>query len=369
MSNADQKVPAICEKCLGSNPYLKMIREPQGDQCRICTSTYNLFKWNANKGSKLSRTLVCLECARQRNCCQSCMFDLTYHIPMSLRDAAFKIAGMGNFHEVLDSPNAVTKRFNAQKQQQKYLEGGQPDQQLLTDGEPEVSEAQARKTLDEILQKLVQSRQASDNSKFNPKKENSHGAESSNNNLKNTDIAKILTKLPFNGNLTLPKNTSITSFFIFGINNEISNGMVAEYIEQKLAEVSENKEIKLKSIILNHRAKCGFICFEKRKVAEKLSNLVDKPRGTKGPGIMFIKNIPIRITWCKVKSLGCSSSEEIKLGYVVRRQMKLLAEKDHKAIGKKANNGDSSSNMETFEPPGPPGSKSNYSSQNGNFES
>lgn len=389
-----EEVPAICEKCLGSNPYLKMIKEPLGAQCRLCTRVFTVFRWNVSKGSKFSKTVICLTCARQRNCCQACMLDLTYGIPLHLRDAAFKMAGVENIHEVAYSSNDVTKRYMAQKADQKYIEQEQQQQlngadvRLLTEnGEGESLKSnsdEARQKVEEILRKLSQSHHSAQN-KFNSKKLNSgqqqsrQGASStySPEALQNVDISKILSKLPFNGNLTIPKDESITSFFIFGINDEITDNMVAEYIQQKLIDHlnTDKKKINVKSIVLNHRAKCGYVSLEKRKYAEVLSKIVDKPRGFKGPGIIFIRNVPIRITWGKVKSLGTSNLEQAKLGTVVRKQVKLLAAKDKQGKGKSGtgrpqDGEEGGKTVNVFKPAPPPGknTKPNYSSLKSNFE-
>lgn len=39
--------PSICETCLGNNPYLKMMKDKFGDECKICKRPYTVFKWKA----------------------------------------------------------------------------------------------------------------------------------------------------------------------------------------------------------------------------------------------------------------------------------------------------------------------------------
>lgn len=326
---SEEEIPAVCERCLGSNPYLKMVKESQGAQCRLCTRPFTVFRWNISKGSKFSRTIICLTCARQRNCCQACMLDLTYGILIQMRDAAFKMAGIENPYETAYSSNEVTKRYVAQREDQKYsgrVSGTVED----VSEDAKLRKQEALKKAEEIMKKLASAQNYSDGDNGSPSLAKASKDERFNpEKLKSVDVTKILAKLPLNGNLDIPKETSLKTFFIFGINDEITNVMVADAVDEKVAPLLENrKQAKLESVILHNRAKCGYITFERRQAAEAFANSLKKHKGVKGPGIFIVKNVPIRVAWGKVRSVGTTNLEHAKIGQIIRKQMKLLADKE-----------------------------------------
>ncbi|ODV62500.1 uncharacterized protein ASCRUDRAFT_69296 [Ascoidea rubescens DSM 1968] len=388
----ETEVPAICEKCLGSNPFINMIKEKEGKQCKLCTRPYTSFGWmsinetvNSNNSKVRKKnyltTKFCLTCARQRNCCQVCMLDLTYGIPLHLRDAAFRMSGVKNKFNVNYSKNEVTKRYIAQEEDKKYLKlkyNKENKDQLLIKNDSEFegkeeeglnqnendNEEKAKKMAKEILEKLAQNQRRINNSskvnhshqRYESKKTNYNGDTMNNNynNLNSVDISKLISRLPFNGNLKVPKDETIKSFFLFGINDELPQYTIKEFFEDLIIkhrsnnEGNRNKLAKneniVSTIIVKHQSRCGFISFDKRENAELLSRIIDKPRELKGPGIVLIKNNPIRISWSKIKNLGNDSIQQRKIAMIVRKQMKLLAQKDRefKEHGNNANAGVSS---------------------------
>lgn len=78
--------PLLCDPCLGDSPYINMQKFPLGKECRICQRPFTVFKWKAGTKGRFKRTEVCQTCARLKNVCQTCLFDLQYGLPVEVRD-------------------------------------------------------------------------------------------------------------------------------------------------------------------------------------------------------------------------------------------------------------------------------------------
>lgn len=78
--------PILCETCLGDNPYVRMIKQPLGKECKICQRPFTIFKWKAGTQGRFKKTEVCQSCSKLKNVCQTCLFDLQYNLPVEIRD-------------------------------------------------------------------------------------------------------------------------------------------------------------------------------------------------------------------------------------------------------------------------------------------
>lgn len=88
----DSDFPILCQTCLGSNPYLRMMKDKFGKECKICERPFTNFRWQPGKGARYKNTELCQTCSKVKNVCQTCMFDLEYGLPVQVRDEALKIA-------------------------------------------------------------------------------------------------------------------------------------------------------------------------------------------------------------------------------------------------------------------------------------
>ncbi|OQR99562.1 pre-mRNA-splicing factor RBM22/SLT11 [Achlya hypogyna] len=86
-SGGANEFPQLCEPCLGEDPYVRMMKEPFGRQCKTCDRPFTVFRWKPGKKARYKKTEICQTCAKIKNVCQTCVLDLQYHLPVQVRDA------------------------------------------------------------------------------------------------------------------------------------------------------------------------------------------------------------------------------------------------------------------------------------------
>ena len=77
--------PIACTSCMGDSTYLRMLKKPLGAECKICTRPYTTFSWKTEKHKNI-KTEICSTCSKINNCCQSCIYDLKYGLPIDVRN-------------------------------------------------------------------------------------------------------------------------------------------------------------------------------------------------------------------------------------------------------------------------------------------
>ncbi|KAL3317305.1 RNA binding motif protein 22 [Cichlidogyrus casuarinus] len=82
--------PILCETCLGPSPYLRMQKETYGKECKICGRPFTVFRWCPGPKARFKKTEICQTCAKVKNVCQTCIFDLEYGLPVEVRDKALR---------------------------------------------------------------------------------------------------------------------------------------------------------------------------------------------------------------------------------------------------------------------------------------
>ena len=100
----DSELPILCETCLGDNPYVRMVRQTYGKTCKTCDKPYTSFRWRAGTDGRFKSTQVCQSCAKAKNVCQCCILDLTYGLPVQVRDSFL------NVNEASDVPQSGANR-------------------------------------------------------------------------------------------------------------------------------------------------------------------------------------------------------------------------------------------------------------------
>jgi len=87
----DSDFPILCETCLGDNPYVRMTKDRFGQECKICSRPFTIFRWCPGAKMRFKKTEVCQTCAKLKNVCQTCLLDLEYGLPTQVRDNALQI--------------------------------------------------------------------------------------------------------------------------------------------------------------------------------------------------------------------------------------------------------------------------------------
>ena len=68
------------------------MKDKHGRECKICERPFTTFRWQPGKGARYKNTELCQTCAKVKNVCQTCMFDLEYGLPVQVRDHELQIA-------------------------------------------------------------------------------------------------------------------------------------------------------------------------------------------------------------------------------------------------------------------------------------
>ena len=78
--------PILCGVCLGENPYVRMTKSEFARECKVCQRPFTVFRWKPGSNSRYKKTEICQTCAKVKNVCQTCLFDLDFGLPVELRD-------------------------------------------------------------------------------------------------------------------------------------------------------------------------------------------------------------------------------------------------------------------------------------------
>lgn len=244
----------------------------------------------------MKKTIVCGTCLKARNCCQSCLVDVFFRIPMEFRDAALKMAGIENPYLAPLSSNREVQAIMAEKQELRGFK----------------NEGQKEKAL-EILATLAEKL---------GKQKPAFVATQEQETASAKDVTQTVAKLPFGGSLTT-SDEELKSFFVFGFDPQMPQYVVKDYCEKMSGPVS---------LRITHRSRCGFVTFGSRAEAEKFAEKLETAKistSSKTAALVVLeRKYPVRFCWGAPKPLGSSGTEQGKIGAVVGKVMKQLAEKD-----------------------------------------
>jgi pre-mRNA-splicing factor RBM22/SLT11 len=79
--------PLLCSTCLGPNPLVRMTRQFGAKPCKICDRPFPVYRWQPGPAARFKKTELCRSCALIKNVCQTCVLDLTFGVPVQVRDS------------------------------------------------------------------------------------------------------------------------------------------------------------------------------------------------------------------------------------------------------------------------------------------
>ncbi len=324
--------PSVCESCLPDNPYVQMLKEDHGKlhwfwpeefdahssligaECKLCTRPFTIFHWKADRTARSKRTNICLTCARLKNCCQCCMLDLSYGLPIVVRDAALKMLAPG-------PESDVNRQYYAQEHERE-LEEGRGDIEAY-----EKTDEKAR----ELLRKLANSepyykrqrRLEAEDSESQLSHRRSRSPESSDRRLDapsrplpfsrpsrggpSRDVTREArggsrggrafpgtTQLPPQPTDILPPHDyNIMSLFVTGIEDDLPEHAIRTFFTPFGT---------LRSVVCSHRAHSAFINYATREGAEAAAERCQ--------GKAVIAGVPLRVQWGKPRPLDNMEQNE-----------------------------------------------------------
>ncbi|KAI8054703.1 hypothetical protein BDF22DRAFT_680593 [Syncephalis plumigaleata] len=297
----EAEFPILCETCLGPNPYVRMLKQNYGSECKICNRPFTSFRWNPGNSMRYKKTEICQVCSKLKNVCQTCVFDLEYGLPVEVRDKALGMAE----HVPEDKVNRNFAAQSAERTILKNEEEGVFDHSKATSAGRELLKRMARTD-------PYYNRNRAHICSFFVKGECRRGTECpyrhelpqenelSHQNIKdrfygkNDPVAKsIMNKSKgFLASLAPPSDQSITSLFISGVEDDI------EETELRNAFYTFGD---IKSVVIARKVKCAFVNFALRSSAEQAMERYG------GSGNLSVKQHQLRVTWGRPKPQGPQS--------------------------------------------------------------
>ncbi|TVY31672.1 Pre-mRNA-splicing factor [Lachnellula occidentalis] len=266
--------PSVCESCLPENPYVQMIKQDYGEECKICTRPFTVFKWKADRTSRSKRTNICLTCARLKNCCQCCMLDLSFGLPIVVRDAALKMVAPGPQSE-------VNREYYAQEHE-KEIEDGRGRRIGGVEGEGAGEAASA-------LQGGAGPIRTRDT-----RGGGAGAGRGGRGGARGGRSFPSAAQLPPTAQDILPPgDRSVMSLFVTGVEDDLPEHKIREFF---------SPYGKLRSLVCSHMSHCAFINYATREAAEAAAEALQ--------GRAVIAGCPLRVQWGRPKPIGTMDREE-----------------------------------------------------------
>jgi len=270
-----------------------MTKESFGDECKVCSKPFTVFKWTPGAGMRLKKTEICQTCAKLKNVCQTCILDLEFNLPVQVRDT---VAG---YKDELPTSD-VNKQYYVNEAEKQLEMGIIPT---------EAGAGKMASSAKEQLKKMARSKPYYDRNQahlctFYIKGACTRGQECpfrhempkhkdlEQQNLKdryygvNDPVAaKILNRTDKKASIKPPEDTTLTSILLQNVEPDIE--------EQDIRGVFYTYG-DIKSIVVVKKAKLAFINYLEREAAERAVAAQYNNCAIKGH--------VLRVSWGKVKS-------------------------------------------------------------------
>ncbi|KAF2843441.1 pre-mRNA-splicing factor slt11 [Patellaria atrata CBS 101060] len=293
--------PSVCERCLPDNPYVQMLKEDHGAECKICTRPFTVFRWKADRTARQKRTNICLTCARLKNCCQCCMLDLSFGLPIVVRDAALKMVAPG-------PQSTINREYYAQEHEKEIEEGRgaieayeKTDEKArellrrLANSEPYYKKQRRIDAEGSEGQKALPAPEGNEDPKHIPGPirtrdsrpsgpPGTRGARGGRNGGRGFPSVAQVPITP--EDILPPADPNVTSLFVTGVEDDLPEHELRTFFSQFGA---------LRSIVCSHRSHCAFLNYMNRQGAEAAAEACQ--------GKAVIKGCPLRVRWGKPKPL------------------------------------------------------------------
>ncbi|KAF2133123.1 hypothetical protein P153DRAFT_372809 [Dothidotthia symphoricarpi CBS 119687] len=355
--------PSVCEKCLPDNPYVQMLKEDYGAECKICTRPFTIFRWKADRTARQKRTNICLTCARLKNCCQHCMLDLSFGLPITVRDAALKMVAPG-------PKSDINRQYYAQEHE-KEIEEGRGAMEAYEKTDEKARELLSRLAKSEPYYKK-QRRMDAEGEESGQKALPAPGGGGDGSSAYGHVTGPIRTRDSRGGRGGMrggrggrapgpaaepspqdwlpPSDPNIASLFVTGVEDDLPEHDLRTHFVQYG---------QLRSLVCSHRAHCAYVNYVKRADAETAADALK--------GKVVIKGCPMRVTWGRPKQLD-SLDQNVRMQYA--REGRQVAGPARRGAGSQAAiedaPQDSADNMSAIAPPPGADDEVNYASLAGN---
>ncbi|RDA94923.1 hypothetical protein CP533_0175 [Ophiocordyceps camponoti-saundersi (nom. inval.)] len=288
--------PSVCENCLPENPFVKMIKEDYGAQCKLCTRPFTVFAWSTDRAQGRKKTTnICLTCARLKNCCQGCMLDLSFGLPIAVRDAALKLVAPG--------PQSDINREYFAQNNEKLIEEGKVGTE-----EYEKTDEKARELLRRLATSKPYFRKGRAVDETEARASDASGGSTGVGPIRTRDSRAAARGKAGKGRLAVhsaaptaptprdwlpPDDKNIMSLFVTGIEDDLPEYKLRDFFKA---------HGRIKSLVCSHMSHCAFINYETREAAEQAAAACQ--------GRAVIAGCPLRVRWGQPRAIGTMDKEE-----------------------------------------------------------
>lgn len=318
--------PVVCETCLGDNPYVRMTRSEFDKECKVCTRPFTVFRWRAGTKGRYKKTEVCQICAKLKNVCQTCLLDLTFNLPVQVRDSAL------NTSTINDIPQSDANRnFQNKIVDQQFSQG--------------ILQPFSKAQFNPVVQKLARTSPYYDRNRahvcsffikgtcnrgilcpFRHEKPEENN-DLSHQNIKdryygvNDPVAKKLLNRAASKELEKPEDSSISTLYIGNVDRRISEQDLKDHFYY-FGEIT--------SVLMVPAQHCAFLEFATRDAAEAAV--------AKFQSSLIIHGVFLKIAWAKPQQMGKEPSETTQNPVTVTRGQNYYPSMDPERLGSRPEN-------------------------------